>query len=239
MSKRKIRTAQEVLKDQEEMAKAERENAVAVRKGSTALVADNDNPWLEMSTALDRVLGLPRIKFLDGHFMISETEEVPLGTKVIARASECEYGWKCWQSNTVVDKRWGRMIHRYTPPTEDELPNNDPIKAPDGSSKRPWAFSMAVPIVILSKDGQLGETYALDMSSKGGLNAMRSLTRLYGRRVDEGKPGEPICELAADKYFHKVHQCWVDYPIFRHVSWTDKDGKPLSAGEDLNDEIPI
>jgi hypothetical protein len=237
-AKRKIRTAEEVLKEQEETVARDQKNAIALRESANALVADGGNPWLEMSAELDKVLGLPRMKFLDGKFMIGDSEEIPLGTKIIAHASETEYGWTRWENNAPGDKRWGRMADRFAPPAETDLPNNEPIKQPDGSLKKPWQFSMAVPVTILGKDGQLGETFAFVTPSKGGLNAIRGLTRAYGRRRDQGKNGDPACELVADKYFHRTHNSWVYYPIFRIINWTGPDGKPLSLKDDLADEIP-
>jgi hypothetical protein len=237
-AKKKICTKQDVLKEQEERAKADTENALALRERNNALVADADNPWIEMSTALDLVLGLPRMKYSkEGTYMVGDNEEIAKGTRVIARASETEYGWTRWDNNAPVDKRWGRMVDRFIPPAECDLPDNEPIKQPDGSFKKPWQFSMGCPMTILGKDGSPSETYAFITPSKGGLNAMRGLTRALGRRRYQGKPGEPICELDGDKYWHRTHNSWVNYPIIRIVGWTDATGRPLSRAEDLDDGI--
>jgi hypothetical protein len=232
------KTTDQILKEQGATARADRENALTVKK-ENALVADNDNPWSEMSTELDRVLGLPRMKFSkEGAFMIGDSEEIAMGSKVIARVGDTEYGWKRWENSALTDMRWGRMADRFVPPVEGDLPNNEPITQPDGTSKKPWQFSMAVPFTLLGKDGSLGETFAFATPSKGGLNAMRGLTRAYGHRRDQGQPGEPICELGGDKYWHRTHNSWVHYPILRVVGWTGADGKPLSLKDDLNDDLP-
>jgi hypothetical protein len=238
MRKTKTKTTEQVLKEQEVQAKAARERALAVQK-ENALVADDGNPWMEMSTELDKVLGLPRMKFSkEGCFMIGDSEEIAMGTKVIARMEDTEYGWKRWENNTLTDMRWGRMANRYTPPAESDLPNNDPVGQPDGTTKKPWQFSMAVPFTLLGKDNSLGETYAFATPSKGGLNAIRGLCRAYGRRRDQGQPGDLVLELDGDKYWHRTHNSWVHYPILHVVGWTGADGKPPSLKDDLSDDLP-
>jgi hypothetical protein len=235
MSKRKIRTTDQVLKEQEARADAVRENAV-VKASGTALAADSLSTWIEVGAELDKVLGFSRMKFSHtaGQYAVGETEIIPLGTRGITRANEIEWGYKRYEDNRFVDQRWGR-IDRFTPPPEDKLPDNEPRQQPDGSLKRLWQFSMVLPITLLNAGGQ---TYAFSVTSKGGIGAVGTVCREYSKRLQKGPPGLPVVELKEDKYWHKVHNCWVHYPILLIVGWTGPDGKPLSIADHLGDAIP-
>jgi hypothetical protein len=236
VTKKRNRTTEDVLKEQEKQAEAERGNTAMVKAASNALAADESNPWLEMSTELDRILGLPRMKFSkEGQYTIGEDEIIPLGTRVIAHADEMELGWTQWENNRPVDRRWGCIADKFVPPLESDLPDNEPRLQPDGSRRKPWQFGMAVPITRLDAGG---ETYAFDTTSRGGLGALSGLSRAYGKRIKQA-PGLPIVELKGDRYWHRVHHSWVHYPIFLIVGWTGPDGKPLSVAEEMNDEIGI
>ena len=169
-AKKKIRTTEDVLREQEKQAGTERGNTDMVRAGSNALAADVLNPWLEMSTELDRILGLPRAKFTkEGEFSIGEAEIIPTGTRVIAHVNEMELGWTRWENNQPVDRRWGRIADKFIPPSENDLPDNEPRLQPDGSRRKPWQFGMAVPITRLDASG---ETFAFSTSSKGALELL-------------------------------------------------------------------
>jgi hypothetical protein len=232
------RTTEQVLKEQEAQAERERTNTALVRAKTNALVADETNAWIEVSSELDKVLGLPRMKFshTTGEYSVGEAEIIPLGTRGVARANDIELGHKKWEDNQLVDERWGRMADRFIPPSKDELPDNEPRQQPDGSTRRPWQFGMVLPITLLNAGGQ---TYSFGVTSKGGIGAVSTVSREYGKRLRKGPPGLPIVELKEDKYWHKVHRCWVHYPILLNVGWTGPDGKPLSIADDLNDSINI
>ena len=78
---KKGRKTQDVLKEQEEMVRRDRENAIARREQSNALVADGNNPWLDVSSELDKFVGAPFVRFTkQGEFAISDTESIPAGT---------------------------------------------------------------------------------------------------------------------------------------------------------------
>jgi hypothetical protein len=81
MSVKRGRKTKDVLKAQDEMVKHDRENAVARREQSNALAATGDNPWLEVSSELDKFVGAPFVRFTkQGEFAISDTESIPAGT---------------------------------------------------------------------------------------------------------------------------------------------------------------
>jgi hypothetical protein len=94
--KRAIRTTQDVLREQEAQAKADRENALALRlKSSTALTGDDSNPWLVVAAELDCFVGAPFVRYSkQGEYAISDTEAIPTGARCNAHAGEIMFGWR-------------------------------------------------------------------------------------------------------------------------------------------------
>jgi len=238
--KRKVRTTEDVLKDQQRQADAQRGNTAMVKKATNALAADDNNPWIEVSTEIDKVIGAPMCKFTkQGEFSISDIDNIPDGTRCIAHADQISFGWQKWQDGKPVERRIGLVADRFVPPLRSELGDADSQQwelQDDGSRRDPWQFQMSVPITRLDAGG---ETYNFTTGSKGGLACVSRLTRAYGRRVqDEKVPGLPIVELRADHYRHRTYGK-IFYPVMHIVGWTDADGKPISIADDLNDGIDI
>jgi hypothetical protein len=235
---RKSRTTESVLKEQEKEATAARESA-AVRKGSTALVADPGNPWTEIASELDRFIGSPFLRFnKQGEFAVSDTEVIPAGTRCVAHCDEIMLGWRKWQGGRLADTRMGRIADRYVPVQRQDLGDTDPDQweaSDDGVARDPWQFAASVPVTRCDT----GESYVFSTSSKGGLRAINALTRAFGARVrDRGDAaGLPIVELRPDSYKHARYGR-VFYPVLHVTTWTGPDGQPLSTAEDLGDTIP-
>jgi hypothetical protein len=237
-AKRKGRTAEQVLKEQETRANAARENAV-VRKSGTALVADASNPWIEVSAELDKFIGAPFVRFSkQGEFAISDTETIPAGTRCFAHANEIMFGWRKWVNNQLVETRMGRVADRFVPAQRHELGDTDESQweaQDDGTRRDPWQFCASVPLTRVDT----GESYVFSVSSKGGLRAVNGLTRTYGSRVRAkgDAAGLPIVELQPDSYKHNRYGK-IFFPVLHIVGWTGADGKPLSTADDLGDAIP-
>jgi hypothetical protein len=239
-ARKKIPTTEEVLKDQQRQADAQRGNAAMVKKAANVLVPDVSNPWIEISAELDKFLGAPLCKFTkQGEYSISDIDNIPHGTRCIAHADQISLGWQRWADGKVVDRRIGLVADNFVPPQRDELGDTDKQQwelQDDGTRRDPWQFQMTVPITRFDAGG---ETYNFTTGSKGGLACLSRLTRAYGSRVrDEKVPGLPIVELKADHYRHRTYGK-IFFPVMHIVGWTDADGKPLSIADDLNDEISM
>src|SRR6516225_2110724 len=104
-SSKKVRTTEQVLKEQEAQAKADRERALAIRrKGVAALAADSSNVWLEVAAELDKFVGAPFVKFTkQGEYAITDTETIPLGTRCLAHVDEAELGWRKWADGKPIE----------------------------------------------------------------------------------------------------------------------------------------
>src|SRR5262249_22190441 len=149
-----------------------------------ALVADDTNPWTETATAIDRVLGLQRLKcqHTDGEYSAGDAGIIPRGTRAIAHCEDMELGSKKWEDGRCVDTRWGRIADKFIPPSPGDLPDNEPRLQPDGTSRRPWQFGMEVPVTLLTPGSP---AYRLQATSGRAIGAMSGLSRAYGKRRDE------------------------------------------------------
>ena len=148
--KRKVRTAEDVLKDQQRQADAQRGNTAVVKKAENALTPDDSNPWIEISAELDKFLGAPMCKFTkQGEFSISDIDNIPAGTRCIAHADQISLGWQKWEDGKPVDRRIGLVADKFVPPQRSELGDTDDRQwelQDDGSRRDPWQFQMSVPI---------------------------------------------------------------------------------------------
>src|SRR5260370_20530485 len=74
-----------------------------VAKATSGNVALASNPWSKLAAELDRVLGAPILKFAkDGRFALSDTDQVPDGTRCLARVDLVQIGWVKWRGNTCA-----------------------------------------------------------------------------------------------------------------------------------------
>jgi hypothetical protein len=211
----------------------------AAANGKPPAAAQPANAWVEVSTALDRVLGGPLMKFTKyGEFTVgSDTDIVPLGTRCIAHVDEVEFGWVKWVGGDKVDDRMGRIADGFCPAKRSDLGDADEtLWERDGDKPRdPWQFQALLPMTRLDTD----ETSGLVSGSKGGLKAVNKLVRAYGTRLAQGKGGLPVVELRADSYTHRTYRSKVFFPVFPIVNYTTATGAPATIAEDLQDTIPF
>src|SRR5262245_18785518 len=154
--KRKVRTTEDVLKDQQRQADG---NTAMVKKAANALATDDSNPWIEVSTEIDKVIGAPMCKFTkQGEFSISDIDNIPDGTRCIAHADEIRLGWQEWVDGKPFDRCAGRVADGFVPPPRSELGNLDERQwelQDDGSRRDPLQFFMEVPITRLDAGGEI------------------------------------------------------------------------------------
>jgi hypothetical protein len=240
MRSKKVRKTEDVLREQEETVKRDRENAIARREQSNALAASGDNPWLEVSSELDKFVSASFVKFTkQGEFATSDTESISAGTRCVAHCDEIRLGWKKWEGGKPVTTAMGRVADRFLPPARKELGDTDERNwepQDDGTRRDPWQFTMELPITRLDT----GESFLFAVSSKGGIRAVNGLLRTYGARVKtKGEAaGLPIVELQPDSYKHRTYGK-IFFPLLHSVGWTDPTtGKPLSFADELEDDLP-
>jgi hypothetical protein len=99
----------------------------AIVKAQAALVAHNDNPWLEVATELDKYLGPPLVKFSkQGEFTLADETIIEDGARAIARVDIAEFGWMRWWDSKRTEQRMGLVADKFVPATRDALGDNDP-----------------------------------------------------------------------------------------------------------------
>src|SRR5207249_731492 len=108
----------------------------------------------------------------------------------------------------------------------------------DGRRRDPWQFTNE--LGLSTRDGS--ETYLFVTTSRGGINALGSLSREYGKHIRQ-KPGElPIIALDGDSYQHRIKAYGaVRVPVLRVVDWLkapEASGQTLPKRGPMDDEIP-
>jgi hypothetical protein len=233
-TKRKVRTTEEVLKEQKTRAARD----LTVTPAANTALSTGGNCWLEIGAELDKYLGAPLLKFSkQGEYAISDIDTIPTGTKCVAHCDLMELGFVKWTDGRPTDRKVGLVADGFVPPRKDDLPDRDESTweiSDTGEKRDPWAFQMSVPVTRLDAGG---ETYQFTAGSKGGLRCLSALTRAYGKRVAEKTPGLPIVELQSDSYKHRTYGK-IFFPVMHIVGWTGADGKPQTLGEDMSDALP-
>jgi hypothetical protein len=69
------------------------------------------------------------------------------------------------------------------------------------------------------------------------LRCLSALTRAFGKRVADKKPGLPVVELQSDSYKHRQFGK-IFFTVMHVVGWTGADGKPQTLGDEMNDALP-
>jgi hypothetical protein len=186
-AKRKVRTTEDVLKEQKQQA----ERNLALVKAPLVALMDVGNPWIEIAAELDKFIGAPLLKFTkQGEFAISDIDNIPDGTRCVAHADEIDLGWVRWADGKPEERRVGRVADKFVPCPRDDLGDTDEQQwemQDDGTRRDPWQFQMSVPVTRL--DNQ--ETYRFTTGSKGGLACVGRLTRVYGRHGRSIKHSSP------------------------------------------------
>jgi hypothetical protein len=210
------------------------EKAVESTKSSSTAVAVPGNPWSQLAHELEKVIGVQIVKFTkQGEYAISETDLIPEGTRVVARVDLAQTGWVKWVDGAKVDTAMGAVADKFVPPARTSLDDADRSSWED-PDRDPWQFNMEMPVTRLDTD----ETFKFTTGSKGGMNALGKLIRVFGTRLEKGQTGLPICVLKAGSYKHHEYGK-IFYPVFEIVNWTDDGGKPMPVDKDLNDSIPF
>jgi hypothetical protein len=241
------RTVEDVLRQQE--ADAERFRMERMRAAPPPVITNGKPPaaapqpaanaWVEVSDALDRVLGGPLLKLSkQGEYTVgSDGDVLAVGTRVVGYVDRIEFGWARWSDGVKTDEKMGRIADGFCPAQRSELGDNDKTlwEVVDGKAKDPWQFGTLLPVVRLDTD----ETYAFVSSAKGALRAANKLVRAYGTRLAQGKAGLPVIELRVGDYMHRTYRSKIFFPIFHIVNYTTATGAPAAIAEDLQDTIPF
>lgn len=167
------------------------------------------------------------------------SEEVPLGTKLVANMAELSIGWIRWSEGAPAERRFGLLAQGYKPEPRDALGHADQAEwetDKEGKPLDPWNFTNELPMA----DPETGEQLTLLVSSKGGIGAMGNLCKAYGREYKQRDGQVPIIELGRNSYIHKEYgKTYV--PVLTIVGWMENSGvpQPISNNDDEEEEAPV
>jgi hypothetical protein len=165
-----------------------------------------------------------------------DKRKIELGTRFIAGVHTVQFTWTKWIDRQPVDRRSGYLLDAYVPPKREELDANDESLWPvgdDGEPKDPWVFTTSIVLV----HAETKETFTFITTSKGGSDAIKSLSRAYGRKIRTEPSAVPEIALDASSYPHPKRSFGeIDVPVFRISGWTES---APTAPQDAEPDDPI
>jgi hypothetical protein len=195
------------------------------KRKSTGLANNQKNAFEAYGKAVTaRAIEGVLLKFVQGEFLAGkDSQEIALGTRLIARMDTLEVGWVRWENNVPVDDdNMGLVAEGFVPVKRHELGDLDKElweTDGDGDPRDPWQFSNRLGL----EDPESDEVYTFATSSKGGLTAVGQLCKYYGHAMRHHPDQDPIIELGADSYRHRDKAVGrVKVPVFKPVGLTNK-----------------
>jgi hypothetical protein len=187
------------------------------------------------------------LKFSKGDYMAGEGNDlVAVGTKFVANVEELLAGWVRWEDGKAAEQIIGRVADRFRPPLREDLGHTEQSQwdaGSDGKPQDPWTFVNYLPLMDAA-----GEAYTFTTSSRGGLNAIGTLSRQFGRQRAKQADKLPLIQLAVDVYQHKSYGR-IKTPNFPIIGWYPKQLFGVPPGEEgftlppakdeLSDDIPF
>lgn len=199
-------------------------NEVANRQTGTAVANPNDNYFQQYGDQVSQQTIVGKLlKFSKGDYLVGQdNEEMATGTKLVANMDEMMVGWIRWSDNKPTDHIMGRIADGYQPPKRNTLGDDDKDKWEvdnQGQQRDPWQFSNY--LVMKEVDGE--ELYTFTASSKGGLNALGELCKVYGKAMRQRPAEFPIITLGVDSYAHSNKSFGrIKFPVFEVTGWAPK-----------------
>jgi len=223
------------------MTKIKSHQQLQTQKASAPAVQQYDNPWLEAAAEAGSEFG-KILKFVKGEWQVGE-DTLSEGTEFITFIDEVARGWVKFEDKSATDRRIVKVAAGH-PPTREELGDTDSSEreiGDDGKPRDPWVAQWLLPMSPVDAEGDLT---VFATSSKGGINAIGLLCKVYGRSQRNGLL--PIVALKCASYKNPTYGKVLkpDLPI---VGWHGAASPPQapSASPSLSDgggevlEIPF
>ena len=195
------------------------------RRKSSALASNGANPFTAYGDAQNqRAIVGHLLRFTKGDYLAGqEDEEVAVGTQFVANMDEMLAGWIRWEANKPTDHVMGKVSEGYQPPRRTELGDADKdnweVDA-TGQPRDPWQFSNYLLLKGTDKDAEL---YTFTTSSRGGLNALGDLCKVYGGAMAQRTDEYPVIALGVNAYDHPNRAFGrIKVPTFKVVGWAPK-----------------
>lgn len=175
------------------------------------------------------------LKFSKGDYLAGEAgEEVPIGTKLVVNMDSLSIGWIKWQDNKPVEQDMGPVMEGYRPRKRTELGDTDEEQWEEdtqGQKRDPWQFSNYILMRPVGRpDADETEMYTFATSSRGGLNAIGELCKVYGKNMREKPDDFPVVALQVNSYVHPNKEFGrIKVPVLEVVGWESKKAAPKAA----------
>ena len=196
-----------------------------ITKPKNTSVAGPSNPFTSYGEAASQksIVGT-LLRFTKGDYLAGqEDEEVPVGTQFVANMDELSAGWIRWEANKPSDTVMGKIAEGYQAPRRNELGDDDKAQWEvdnQGQQRDPWQFSN---YLLLKGTGDDDELYTFTTSSKGGLNAIGDLCKVYGAAMAQHPAEYPVIAIGVNAYDHPNRSFGrIKVPTFKVVSWAKK-----------------
>jgi hypothetical protein len=210
------------------MAKKELETVTPTEKKQLANLEMNAFESYGSQMSRSAIVG-KLLKFSKGDWLAGEdNEEIEPGTKFVCNMDQLTVGWVKWVDNKPEQQIMGLLVEAYVPPKRETLGDHDPAAWEvdmQGKPRDPWQFTNYVIMKEPGKDGSDDDNlYTFATSSKGGLNAMVSLCKAYGKEMRQKPDQYPIVQIGIDKYDHPNRELGsIKVPTFKVVGWEPKE----------------
>ncbi|MET0723602.1 MAG: hypothetical protein ABWY64_22645 [Tardiphaga sp.] len=172
------------------------------------------------------------LRFSKGEYTAGQQDEqVEEGTRFIANMDELLAGWIRWIDNKPTDQVMGRIAAGYQPPRRNELGDIDPggwDVDNSGKPRDPWQFTNYLQLKAEEYEATEWDVvdeslFTFTTSSRGGLNAIGELCKVYGKNMRQ-RPNEfPIVAIGVDSYKHSNKEYGkIFVPLLTVVGWAPK-----------------
>lgn len=170
------------------------------------------------------------------------------GTQVIVDMNTLSVGWQKWVDSKPVDSNMGLVNEGFQPKRRKELGDLDEdeweVDEASGKPRDPWQFTNLVIMRQLGTTGEDEGLYTFATASRGGINAVGTLCKAFGKKIREDADALPIVALNVDSYKHSNPQYGrIKVPMLDLVGWGTIDDvndatetTAESAGEASEDE---
>jgi len=208
-----------------------------IERGGSVAVQNGYDPFAAYGQ--EAANGGTFLKFNKGEWQAGQnSDEVPLGTLLVANMQELSIGWIRWENGSPAERRLNLLTSGVKPERRDELGYDDQTEwetNDDGDPQDPWNFTNELPMA----DPKTGTQYTFSASSKGSIGCIGNVCKTYARLYKD-KPGlVPVMELKRDSYIHRKHgKLYV--PVLEIVDWVENGSVPDAPAkeEDPQEEKP-
>lgn len=174
------------------------------------------------------------LKFNKGDWLAGEDdEEIEEGTKLVANMDQLMIGWVKWADNKPEQQLMGLVVEGHQSPKREALGDLDQslweVDA-QGKERDPWQFTNYLIMKEVGAEGSDDEKlYTFATSSRGGLNCVGELCKVYGKQMRQQPDQYPIVELGSGSYNHPNKEFGrIKFPTLAVVGW---EAKTLSERE--------